>query len=96
MRRRRHALNHEELIRETALLANCPLAQARRVLEAAMDLITDACAHGGTARVASFGTFYPKRQRPKRAVLGGKQLNLPASRALGFRAAKAVRWKEEG
>jgi DNA-binding protein HU-beta len=86
-------MNHTELVEKVAEAIEMPRASASRAVEALVQTIIDAAKAGNEVRVTGLGIFdvTTREARPGRNPQTGESINIPASKALRFRAGKAVK-----
>jgi DNA-binding protein HU-beta len=87
------AMNHAELVEKVAGATNMPKATASGAVEAVVQAIIDAAKAGDEVRVAGLGIFdvVAREARPGRNPQTGESIDIPASKALRFRAGKLVK-----
>ena len=86
-------MTRSELVRSVAERAGMSPADADAAVKAVLASVAGALGRGETVRLAGFGTFEAK-DRPARTGRNprtGAPVALPASRAVRFRAGKALR-----
>lgn len=86
-------MNKPDLVAALASHLGCPRNEAKRHLDATLNLIGQSLARGETVALSGFGTF-SVRERPARKSRHpgtGQLVDVPASRTPVFRAAKALR-----
>src|SRR5580693_8096547 len=86
-------MNHAELVEKVAEAIEMPRASASRAVEAVVQAIIDAAKAGDEVRVTGLGIFdvVTREARPGRNPQTGESINIPASKALRFRAGKAAK-----
>jgi DNA-binding protein HU-beta len=86
-------MNLTDLIEKVAEAAELPKGAASRAVEAVVHTIVDALKAGEEVRVTGLGIFdvAERQARPGRNPLTGKAIDIPASKALRFRAGKAAK-----
>lgn len=86
-------MNHSDLVEKVAEATEMPKATANRAVEAVVQTIIDALEAGDEVRVTGLGIFdvVAREARPGRNPQTGQSINIPASKALRFRAGKAVK-----
>jgi DNA-binding protein HU-beta len=86
-------MNYADLIEKVAETIDMPNATATRAVEALVQTIIDAAKAGDEVRVTGLGIFdvTTREARPGRNPQTGETINIPASKALRFRAGKAVK-----
>ena len=86
-------MNHAELVEKVAEVAQTTKAEAARAVDAIVQTIINALEAGEEIRVAGLGIFdvNVREARPGRNPQTGETINIPASKALRFRAAKAAK-----
>ena len=86
-------MTRAELVRQVAARTGMSVAEADAAVKAVVASVAGALGRGETVRLAGFGSF-EARDRPARAGRNprtGAPLAVPASRAVRFRAGKALR-----
>ena len=88
-------MNRNELIAQLAAETSTTRAAVERMAGAVFSAIGDALARGEPTAIAGFGTFAVRRPRrapsPQHAPRTGEPVDIAASRAPSFKAAKALR-----
>lgn len=86
-------MNHADLVEKVAEATDMPKATASRAVEAVVQAIMDAAKAGDEVRVIGLGIFdvVTREARPGRNPQTGASIDIPASKALRFRAGKAVK-----
>jgi DNA-binding protein HU-beta len=86
-------MNHAELVEKVAQATGMPKAAASGSVEALVQTIVDAAMAGDEVRVTGLGIFdvVTREARPGRNPQTGEPINIPASKALRFRAGKAAK-----
>jgi DNA-binding protein HU-beta len=86
-------MNKGELIEAVAGGADLSRADATRAVDAVLDSVTRALAHGGSVSLVGFGTFTVKSRaaRMGRNPRTGETIQIAASKVPGFKAGKALK-----
>ena len=88
-------MNRNELAAQLAAETSTTRAAVERMVGAVFSAIGDALARGEPAAIAGFGTFAVRssaaRRRRRRNPRTGEPVDIAASRAPSFKAAKALR-----
>ena len=86
-------MNQSELIEKVALEAELNQVAAGRALKAVVTAIRDSLAAGDAVRLSGLGTFNvaSRTAREGRNPQSGETIKIAASRAVRFRAGKAVK-----
>ncbi|MCP5149728.1 MAG: HU family DNA-binding protein [Ectothiorhodospiraceae bacterium] len=86
-------MNKSELIAAVAADTGMSNAQVEVLLNRVLKAVTGALAKGDDVAIAGFGTFAVKERaaRQGRNPRTGEVIQIPASKAPGFKAAKALR-----
>jgi DNA-binding protein HU-beta len=86
-------MNHSDIVEKVAQATGMPKAEASRALEVAVQTIIDTAKAGEEVRVTGLGIFdvVTREARPGRNPQTGATIDIPASKALRFRAGKAVK-----
>jgi DNA-binding protein HU-beta len=86
-------MNNSELVDKIAEATGTSKAEASRAVDAIVQAIIDAAKAGDEVRVTGLGIFdvTTREARPGRNPQTGESINIPASKALRFRAGKAVK-----
>jgi DNA-binding protein HU-beta len=86
-------MNHADLVEKVAEATELPKAAASRAVEAVVQTIVGSLKAGEEVRVTGLGIFdvAERQARPGRNPLTGKAIDIPASKALRFRAGKAAK-----
>jgi DNA-binding protein HU-beta len=86
-------MNTPELVDKVAEATEMTKAAASRAVEAVMETIIDALQAGDEVRLTGLGIFdvVNREARPGRNPQTGASINIPASKALRFRAGKAIK-----
>jgi DNA-binding protein HU-beta len=86
-------MNYAELIEKVAVATEMPKATASRAVEAMVRAMIDAFQAGEEVRLTGLGIFdvVTREARPGRNPQTGQTINIPASKALRFRAGKAAK-----
>jgi DNA-binding protein HU-beta len=86
-------MNHTDLVEKVAEATELPKAAASRAVEAVVQTIVDALKAGEEVRVTGLGVFdvTERQARPGRNPQTGESIEIPASKALRFRAGKAAK-----
>jgi DNA-binding protein HU-beta len=86
-------MNHAELVEKVAEATGMPKAAASGTVEALVQTIVDAAMAGEEVRLTGLGIFdvVTRDARPGRNPQTGEPINIPASKALRFRAGKAAK-----
>ena len=87
------AMNKADLANKLAETMEITKKDAAQTISILADIITDALYEGEQVRISDFGTF---EIRERNARLGrnpktGEAVEIPASKAVGFKAAKALK-----
>ena len=85
-------MNTTELVDAVAEANDISKAKAKEVVNSILAAITDAAKRGEEVAIAGFGRFSVKERpaREGRNPRTGEALNIPASKALGFKMSKSV------
>ncbi|HEY7892624.1 MAG TPA: HU family DNA-binding protein [Solirubrobacteraceae bacterium] len=86
-------MTKNELAEKIAQRADLGVGQARDVVEAVIDAVSDELAAGGEVSLAGFGKFSVSNRsaRQGRNPATGETINIAASRAAKFSAASALK-----
>lgn len=86
-------MNTTDLVEKVAEATGLTKALASRAVEAAVQAIIDAAKAGEEVRLTGLGIFdvITRDARPGRNPQTGESINIPASKALRFRAGKAAK-----
>ncbi len=86
-------MNHAELVEKVGLATGMPKAAASGMVGALVQTIVDAAMAGDEVRVSGLGVFdvVTREARPGRNPQTGEPIDIPASKALRFRAGKAAK-----
>lgn len=86
-------MNKGELIEAVAAAADLSKSDATKAVDAVVDSITRALKKGDQVAIVGFGTFSVKERaaRSGRNPATGATIQIPASRAPGFKAGKALK-----
>jgi DNA-binding protein HU-beta len=86
-------MNTVDLVEKVAQATGMTKAEASRAVEALVQTIIDAAKAGEEVRVTGLGIFdvVTREARPGRNPQTGASIDIPASKALRFRAGKAVK-----
>jgi DNA-binding protein HU-beta len=86
-------MNTADLVDKVAEATEMTKAAADRAVETVMEKIIDALQAGEEVRLTGLGIFdvVTREARPGRNPQTGESINIPASKALRFRAGKAVK-----
>ncbi len=86
-------MNKAELIDAVADAANLSSADATRAVEGVFDCITATLARGDKVTLVGFGTFSVKDRKARTGMnpRTREPIEIPASRAAGFKAGKALK-----
>jgi DNA-binding protein HU-beta len=86
-------MNHSDLVEKVAEATEMPKASASRAVEAMVQTIIDALQTGEEVRLTGLGIFdvVTREARPGRNPQTGQTIDIPASKALRFRAGKAAK-----
>jgi DNA-binding protein HU-beta len=86
-------MNTADLIEKIVEATGMTKAAASRAVEAVVQAIIDALREGDEVRLTGLGIFdvVNREARPGRNPQTGESINIPASKALRFRAGKAVK-----
>jgi DNA-binding protein HU-beta len=86
-------MNHTELVEKVADATAMPKTAASQAVEAVVRTIIDAVKAGEDVRVTGLGIFdvAEREARQGRNPQTGQSIDIPASKALRFRAGKAAR-----
>lgn len=85
-------MNKSELISEVAAKANASKAITSTIIDAAMEVITEALARGENVQFVGFGTFsvQERKARTGRNPQTGKEMKIPAKKVVRFRPGAAL------
>ncbi|KQN07129.1 integration host factor [Sphingobium sp. Leaf26] len=91
-------MNSSELVDAVASATGTTKAEAKKIIDATFGAIGDAVGKGEEVAVNGFGKFKLKLNaaREGKNPRTGEPLSIPASKGLGFSAAKAVKDKLNG
>ncbi|MBQ6540606.1 MAG: HU family DNA-binding protein [Oscillospiraceae bacterium] len=91
-------MNKIELIAEIAAKTGLTKKDTEKAVSAAVDAISAELRNGGSVKVAGFGNFTVKEkaERKARNPRTGEEVIVPASKAVQFRPAKALKDTVEG
>ncbi len=91
-------MNSSELVEAVAAATGATKADAKKIIDATFGTIGDAVGKGEEVAVNGFGKFKLKLNaaRDGKNPRTGEPLAIPASKGLGFSAAKAVKDKLNG
>lgn len=86
-------MNKSELIEVVAQSADISKAAASRAIDAFVTSVTDALKEGDQVTLVGFGTFAVRERaaRTGRNPRTGESITIPASKAPGFKAGKALK-----
>lgn len=86
-------MNKSELIEVVAQSADISKAAASRAIDAFVTSVTDALKDGDQVTLVGFGTFTVRERaaRTGRNPRTGESITIPASKAPGFKAGKALK-----
>ena len=86
-------MNRSEIVREVAKGTGLGVAASDAAVKAVLAAVAQALARGETVRLPGFGAFAVRDRpaRPGRHPRTGAPMELPASRAVSFRAGRALR-----
>lgn len=86
-------MNKSELIEVVAQSADISKAAASRAIDAFVASVTDALREGDQVTLVGFGTFTVRERaaRTGRNPRTGETITIPASKAPGFKAGKALK-----
>ena len=86
------ALTKRELIKNLSAKTGLTQKQVKKVLDGVFSEIATALASGKAVRIAEFGSFsvYERKERRGRNPRTGKEIVIPARRAIRFRASKTL------
>jgi DNA-binding protein HU-beta len=86
-------MNHTDLVEKVAEATEVPKAVASRAVEAMVQTIIYTLKAGDEVRISGLGIFdvSVREARPGRNPQTGESINIPASKALRFRAGKAAK-----
>ncbi len=86
-------MNTTDLVEKVAEATGMSKAEASRAMETIVQTIIDAAKAGEEVRVTGLGIFdvVIREARPGRNPQTGEPINIPASKALRFRAGKAAK-----
>ena len=86
-------MNTTDLVEKVAEATGMSKAEANRAMETIVQTIIDAAKAGEEVRVTGLGIFdvVIREARPGRNPQTGEPINIPASKALRFRAGKAAK-----
>ena len=87
------ALNKTDLANKLAEAMEITKKDAAQTISMLVDIITDALYEGEQVRISEFGTFElrERNQRTGRNPKTGEPVEIPASKTVGFKAAKALK-----
>ena len=90
-------MNKKELIDAVAAKAGLPRTQAAHAVDATLAVLTEALNSGEKVQLIGFGTFEEKVRpaRKGRNPRTGEELDIPASRSVGFKPGSLLRGKPE-
>jgi DNA-binding protein HU-beta len=91
-------MTKNELGEQVASRTGLPASQARQVVEAAIEVISDELAGGGEVAIAGFGKFSVSHRaaRQGRNPSTGQPISIAASKAAKFSAASALKKRLNG
>lgn len=86
-------MNMEELAAKVAAATGHPVADSKKATSAVFDALRDALASGDGMVVKGFGSFgiSERKARTGRNPRTGEALQIPASKSVSFKAAKALK-----
>jgi DNA-binding protein HU-beta len=86
-------MNKTELIASVAESAGLTKKDTERVINAAIDAITEALAKGDKVQLSGFGTFETKTREARigRNPRTKEEIHIPATRVPDFKASKALK-----
>ena len=87
-------MNKNELVNTVAAaLDNTPKAQARKMLDTLVEVITKSLMKGEKVQISGLGTFEVKsrKARPGRNPQTGEKITIPARKVVGFSISKPLR-----
>jgi DNA-binding protein HU-beta len=86
-------MTKNELAEQVAQRTGLPTSQARQVVEATIDVVSDELASGGEVALAGFGKFSVSQRaaRQGRNPSTGQTIQIAASKAAKFSAASALK-----
>ena len=90
-------MNKKELIDAVAAKAGMPRTQAAHAVDATLAALTEALNSGEKVQLIGFGSFESKIRpaRKGRNPRTGEELDIPASRSIGFKAGSLLRGAAE-
>ena len=86
-------INKSQLIAAAAEKANVSKAEAKKVLDAAIEALEAELVKGNRVAVFGMGSFEVKERKARTGMnpLTKEKIEIPASKAVGFKAAKALK-----
>lgn len=86
-------MNKTELVAVVSEKVGLTKKQAEEALDTIVAQTTKALKKGDTVKLAGFGTFTRKTRKARKGIspATGKEIKIPASKTVGFKAAKALK-----
>lgn len=86
-------MNKTELVEKTAKAADVSKKDAKAVIDAAFEAISNELAKGGKVQIAGFGTYEVRRRNARVGVnpSTGASIKIPASKVPAFKPGKALK-----
>ena len=88
-------MNKAELVQAAAAKANVSQRDAEAVVDAVLDLVTEALVGGEAVKISGFGIF-EKKERAARIGTNpssGEKIEIPAARSVAFKPSKGLKEK---
>jgi nucleoid DNA-binding protein len=84
-------MNKTELVKTIAVNAGMTQKESAKFLDAFQMVITDAVASGDSVDIMGFGSFSLRKRDARKMVSFGKEIEVPASKTVGFKAGKTLK-----
>lgn len=84
-------MNKSELVKELALKTETTQRASGEFLDAFAEVVGEAVSQGDVVAILGFGNFYLKKRDARKVIAFGKEVEVPASKSVGFRAGKGLK-----
>jgi DNA-binding protein HU-beta len=84
-------MNKNELVKTMASISGMTQKDSAKALDAFMETIGNAVSVGGSVDITGFGSFSLRKRDARKMVSFGKEIEVPASNTVGFKAGKTLK-----
>ena len=84
-------MNKPELAKEIACKAGMTKSDSAKFIDAFIEVVGETVAEGDSVDLKGFGSFFLKKREARKGMAFGKEIDMPASKTVGFKAGKTLK-----